>query len=45
MNINVRPAKLSDVEAIFTVRTSVNENHLSREQMSRMGTPKVSWAI
>lgn len=37
MNINVRPAKLSDVEAIFTVRTSVNENHLSREQMSRMG--------
>lgn len=37
MNINVRPAKLSDVEAILTVRTSVNENHLSREQMSRMG--------
>jgi ribosomal protein S18 acetylase RimI-like enzyme len=37
MNINVRPAKLSDVEALFTVRTSVNENHLSREQMSRMG--------
>lgn len=37
MNINVRPAKLSDVEALFTVRTSVKENHLSREQMSKMG--------
>lgn len=37
MNINIRPAQLSDVESIFTVRTSVIENHLSREQMREMG--------
>jgi len=28
---------LSDVEGIFTVRTSVAENHLSREEMREMG--------
>ncbi|MDX7660891.1 GNAT family N-acetyltransferase [Enterobacter asburiae] len=37
MNINIRPAQLSDVEGIFTVRTSVAENHLSREEMREMG--------
>lgn len=37
MNINIRPAQLSDVEGIFTVRTSVAENHLSREKMREMG--------
>lgn len=33
MDINIRPAQLSDVESIFIVRTSVTENHLSREEM------------
>ena len=37
MNINIRPAQLSDVESIFIVRTSVAENHLSREEMQEMG--------
>jgi ribosomal protein S18 acetylase RimI-like enzyme len=37
MNINIRPAQASDVESIFTVRTSVTENHLSREVMLEMG--------
>ncbi|MDF7662804.1 hypothetical protein PUG81_27965 [Erwiniaceae bacterium L1_54_6] len=37
ININIRPAQLSDVEGIFTVRTSVAENHLSREKMREMG--------
>lgn len=37
MNINIRPAQLSDVEGIFTVRISVAENHLSREEMREMG--------
>ncbi|HEI6964790.1 GNAT family N-acetyltransferase [Yersinia enterocolitica] len=37
MTINIRPAQASDVESIFTVRTSVTENHLSREEMLKMG--------
>ncbi|ORM83500.1 GNAT family N-acetyltransferase [Pantoea deleyi] len=37
MDIHIRPAQLSDVESIFTVRTSVAENHLSREEMQEMG--------
>ncbi|ELO0988764.1 GNAT family N-acetyltransferase [Citrobacter freundii] len=37
MDINIRPAQLSDVESIFIVRTSVTENHLSREEMREMG--------
>lgn len=37
MSIGIRPAQLSDVDGIFSVRTSVTENHLSREEMRRMG--------
>ncbi|MFP2421325.1 GNAT family N-acetyltransferase [Pseudescherichia vulneris] len=37
MNINIRPARISDVDSIFDVRTSVIENHLSREEMRQMG--------
>jgi len=37
MNISTRAAQLSDVESIFDVRTSVIENHLSREEMQQMG--------
>jgi len=37
MSINVRTAQLSDIDGIFEVRTSVIENHLSREEMRQMG--------
>lgn len=37
MGINIRQALTSDVEDIFIVRTSVRENHLSREDMRQMG--------
>jgi len=37
VNINIRTAKAADVDAIFYVRTSVTENHLSREEMQRIG--------
>lgn len=37
MNIRTRLALPSDIEGIFEVRTSVKENHLSREEMERMG--------
>lgn len=37
MDINIRPAEVSDVESIFIVRTSVTENHLSREEMRELG--------
>lgn len=37
MNICIRAAQPSDVDGIFDVRTSVAENHLSREEMQRMG--------
>lgn len=37
MSINVRTARLSDIEGMFDVRTSVIENHLSREEMRYMG--------
>lgn len=37
MNIRTRLALPSDIEGIFDVRTSVKENHLSREEMERMG--------
>lgn len=37
MSINIRTDQLSDVESIFDVRTSVIENHLSREEMRQMG--------
>ncbi|WRW33450.1 GNAT family N-acetyltransferase [Enterobacter wuhouensis] len=37
MNIRTRLALPSDIKGIFDVRTSVKENHLSREEMERMG--------
>ena len=37
MSINVRTAQLSDIDGMFEVRISVIENHLSREEMRRMG--------
>lgn len=37
MNVNVRTAQLSDIDGMFDVRTSVTENHLSREEMRQMG--------
>lgn len=37
MNISTRLALPSDIKGIFDVRTSVKENHLSREEMERRG--------
>ncbi|MDP9767504.1 UNVERIFIED_ORG: ribosomal protein S18 acetylase RimI-like enzyme [Atlantibacter hermannii] len=37
MTINIRPAQLTDVVSIFDIRTSVTENHLSREELNQMG--------
>lgn len=37
MNISTRLALSSDIKGIFDVRTSVKENHLSREEMEQMG--------
>ena len=37
MSISIRPAQVSDVETIFDVRTSVTENHLSREELRLRG--------
>lgn len=36
MMITIRDAAEQDIPAIFEVRTSVRENHLSTEQMPRM---------
>lgn len=42
--IHIRPATEADVEAVFHIRTSVKENHLSLEQMTAMGiTPDAIW--
>ncbi|AIR03223.1 GCN5 family acetyltransferase [Cedecea neteri] len=39
--LTLRDAVLADIETIFTIRTSVKENHLSREEMAEMGiTPQ-----
>ncbi|WP_460135124.1 N-acetyltransferase family protein [Pseudomonas sp. S1_E04] len=41
MEKTIRLANLADIEAIFAIRTSVHENHLSRDQLAEMGiTPK-----
>ncbi|WP_166718415.1 MULTISPECIES: GNAT family N-acetyltransferase [unclassified Pantoea] len=37
MNINIRTAKAADIDGMFHVRISVIENHLSREEMQRIG--------
>lgn len=47
MDIFVRPATEADIGAIFDIRTSVRENHLSLEQLADLGvTPAaISQAI
>jgi len=41
MNITTRLADQADIPAIFAIRTSVRENHLSLEQLTEMGiTPQ-----
>ena len=42
MNIRTRLALSSDIDGIFDVRTSVKENHLSREEMEKMGITESS---
>lgn len=42
MTRTLRPATTGDIEALFAIRTSVVQNHLSREQMAELGiTPAV----
>ncbi|WP_447748271.1 N-acetyltransferase family protein [Pseudomonas nicosulfuronedens] len=39
---SIRPATPADIDTLFDIRTSVRENHLSREQMAELGiTPQV----
>ncbi|VEB97563.1 putative acetyltransferase [Cedecea lapagei] len=39
--LTLRDATRDDIETLFSIRTSVNENHLSREEMAEMGiTPQ-----
>ncbi|MGR3890664.1 GNAT family N-acetyltransferase [Pseudomonas sp. 1152_12] len=42
MQTLIRVATLDDIDTLFAIRTSVVQNHLSREQMSDLGiTPQV----
>lgn len=42
MPATIRPATAADIDTLFEIRTSVRENHLSREQMTGLGiTPAV----
>lgn len=42
MSVRTRMATVEDVESLFEIRTSVTQNHLSREQMDALGiTPQV----
>lgn len=42
MNHSIRLANLADINAIFDIRTSVHENHLSREQLAAMGISPIT---
>lgn len=42
MDVLIRVATRKDVDSLFEIRTSVEQNHLSREQMAALGiTPQV----
>lgn len=42
MDTRIRLATLQDIDTLFAIRTSVVQNHLSREQMAKLGiTPTV----
>ena len=42
MSVLIRVATVGDVDSLFAIRTSVAQNHLSREQMAALGiTPQV----
>lgn len=42
MPVEIRLAEPSDVDALFYVRTSVRENHLSRESLAQLGITETS---
>ncbi len=44
MKTKIRPANPADVPALFHIRTSVRENHLSREQLAGLGITEASIA-
>jgi ribosomal protein S18 acetylase RimI-like enzyme len=42
MSLSIRYATPADIDTLFDIRTSVQDNHLSREQMAELGiTPQV----
>ncbi|MDU9393574.1 GNAT family N-acetyltransferase [Pseudomonas sp. zfem002] len=46
MSLELRAATPADVETLFAIRTSVVQNHLSREQMAELGiTPEALVSI
>ncbi|MFA7894401.1 GNAT family N-acetyltransferase [Pseudomonas putida] len=42
MGHSIRFANLGDIDAIFDIRTSVHENHLSREQLAAIGISPIT---
>lgn len=40
--MEIRPAQPDDVDALFRVRTSVRENHMSRESLAELGITNAS---
>jgi len=44
MTTTIRPANPADVPTLFHIRTSVRENHLSREQLAGLGITEASIA-
>jgi GNAT superfamily N-acetyltransferase len=42
--MKIRVAQLNDIEVLFEIRTSVIENHLSREQIAELGITPASIA-
>ena len=40
--VRIRPATAEDVETLFEIRTSVRENHQSREELARIGVTSES---
>ncbi|OLU23651.1 GNAT family N-acetyltransferase [Pseudomonas sp. PA15(2017)] len=37
MSGTIRPASVADIDSLFDIRTSVTDNHLSREQLDELG--------
>ncbi|MBH3338891.1 GNAT family N-acetyltransferase [Pseudomonas sp. UBA7530] len=44
MEATLRPATVADIDTLFDIRTSVVQNHLSREQMAELGITSAALA-